>query len=170
MTEKDGKPKVLVLMGSDNDYDTVSPSWEILRGFGVQVRVEVTSAHRSPSRTQEIVKRSEEDGVEVIIAAAGYAAHLAGQVASATTLPVIGIPLDSSPLRGLDSLLSTVMMPAGIPVATVTVGKGGAKNAAYLALSILSIKYDRLRSDLRDFRASLEKGLSRLTEELNDKG
>ncbi len=150
-------PKVLLLMGSDNDFDKVSPAREILEQFGVEVRLEITSAHRSPHKTGLIVKEAEADGTEVIIAAAGYSAHLAGIVASATTIPVIGIPLDSSPLNGLDALLSTVMMPSGVPVATVTVGAAGVKNAAYLALSILSIKYSHVKMALSKFREELEK-------------
>ncbi len=150
------KPKVLLLMGSDNDFDKVSPAREVLEGFGVDVRVEIASAHRSPKKTGLIVKEAEAEGTEVIIAAAGYSAHLAGIVASGTTLPVIGIPLDSSPLKGLDSLLSTVMMPSGIPVATVAVGAAGVKNAAYLALSILSIKYPHVKTALLKYREDLE--------------
>jgi phosphoribosylcarboxyaminoimidazole (NCAIR) mutase len=138
-------PKVLVLMGSGSDSDTVNPTVEILQDFGVEVRMEVTSAHRSPER------------------------NLAGVAASHTTLPVIGVPLDISPLGGLDSLLSTVMMPAGIPVAVVTVGKVGSKNAAYLALSILSIKHEGIKKSLHSFRKKMERDVIESSRALNDK-
>lgn len=162
--------KVLLLMGSGSDFETMSAAADILREFGVSVTVEVTSAHRTPERTVEIVRKGESAGVEVIIAAAGFAAHLAGVVASHTTLPVIGVPLDSSPLSGMDSLLSTVMMPAGVPVATVTVGKAGAKNAAYLALSILSLKYPEIREKLVQFRERMKRDVLEASERVNDKG
>lgn len=162
-------PKVLVLMGSGSDSDTVNPTVEILQDFGVEVRMEVTSAHRSPERTERIIKEAEKEGFEVIIAAAGFAAHLAGVAASHTTLPVIGVPLDISPLGGLDSLLSTVMMPAGIPVAVVTVGKVGSKNAAYLALSILSIKHEGIKKSLHSFRKKMERDVIESSRALNDK-
>ena len=149
-------PKVLVIMGSGSDMDTVKHTIEILEDFGVEVRREVASAHRSPERTGRLVMEAEGEGIEVIIAAAGYAAHLAGFAASHTTLPVIGIPLDLAPLSGLYALLSSVMMPAGIPVAVVTVGETGSKNAAYLALSILSIKYEEIKRALVSFRKKLE--------------
>ncbi len=157
-------------MGSLSDRDTVHPAAELLREYGVDVRVEVASAHRSPDRTVSIVKEAEKEGVEVIIAAAGYAAHLAGVVAAHTVLPVIGIPLDSSPLSGIDSLLSTVMMPSGIPVATVTVGKAGAKNAAYLAISILSLKYPELRDMLIENRERMKSEIAAASEKLDGKG
>lgn len=162
-------PKVIVLMGSGSDYSTVTSTVDILKDFGVDVRVEVTSAHRSPERTERLISEAEREGCEVIIAAAGFAAHLAGVVASRTTLPVIGIPLDASPLGGLDALLSTVMMPAGIPVAAVTVGQTGSKNAAYLALSILSIKYEGIRESLKSFRKKMEEDVIETSRALNDK-
>lgn len=161
-------PKVLVLMGSFSDLNMVSPGIEVLEEFGVTVKKEVCSAHRSPGRTGRILKEAERDGVEVIIAAAGYAAHLAGVAASHTTLPVIGVPLDLSPLGGLDSLLSTVMMPAGVPVAAVTIGETGSKNAAYLALSILSIKYEEIKKALNSFRKQMEKEVVDSSGRLND--
>lgn len=161
-------PQVLVLMGSASDYEAVKPAVEILKDFGVHVKLEITSAHRTPRRTEGIVREAEENGAEVVIAAAGYAAHLAGVAASHTTLPVIGIPLDVSPLRGIDALLSTVMMPAGIPVAGVTVGEAGAKNAAYLALSILSIKYGEIKESLAAFRGRMEESVIEDSSRLDD--
>jgi phosphoribosylaminoimidazole carboxylase PurE protein len=144
--------KVAVFIGSDSDYDVVKDALEILKEFGVSFALELTSAHRSPSRTVELVKRYEEKGVEVFIAVAGKAAHLAGVVASHTVLPVIGVPVESSNLGGLDALLSTVQMPKGVPVATMGLGKSGASNAALLAIQILSLRDAALMSKMRRFR------------------
>lgn len=132
--------KVLVLMGSDSDMDVMQGAAEVLGDFGVPFDMTVASAHRSPERVTALVADAEKKGAEVIIAGAGMAAHLAGVVASHTVLPVIGVPLAVSPLGGLDALLSTAQMPPGVPVATVAIGRAGARNAAFLALRILARK------------------------------
>lgn len=147
--------KIAIFIGSDSDYDVVKDALEILKEFEVPFALEVTSAHRSPSRTVELVKSYEEKGVEVFIAVAGKAAHLAGVVASRTVLPVIGIPVESSTLGGLDALLSTVQMPKGVPVATMGLGKAGASNAALLAVQILGLKDAALMSKMRDYREKM---------------
>ena len=144
-------PFVAVLMGSDGDLPSVQPGIDLLNTLGVGVEVKITSAHRTPDETHRYVVDADQRGCQVFIAAAGMAAHLAGVVASLTVKPVIGVPMDAGPLKGLDALLSTVQMPAGIPVATVAIGKAGAKNAAYLAAQIMAVQdqalAERLRSD-----------------------
>jgi len=133
------KPFVALLMGSDSDLPVLQSTIDVLRGLEVPFEARITSAHRTPEATHNYVKSADERGCAVFICAAGLAAHLAGAVAGLTLKPVIGIPLDAGPLQGMDSLLSTVQMPGGIPVATVAVGKPGAKNAAYLAAQILAL-------------------------------
>jgi 5-(carboxyamino)imidazole ribonucleotide mutase len=145
-------PLVVVLMGSKSDWDTMRHADETLTRFGVAHECKVSSAHRTPHETAEIATKAEERGVEVIIAAAGAAAHLAGVVAAHTLLPVLGVPIESAALKGLDSLLSTVQMPGGIPVGTLAIGKAGATNAALLAIAILANKRPELREKLRAFR------------------
>lgn len=130
--------KVLILMGSDSDLPVMEEAGKTLAGFGIPYRMTVASAHRTPERAMKLASGAEEAGVQVIIAGAGMAAHLAGVVAAHTILPVIGVPMDASPVNGLDALLSTVQMPPGIPVATVSIGKAGAKNAAILAAQIIA--------------------------------
>ena len=132
-------PFVAVLMGSDSDLPVMQGTLDVLLGLGVSHEVRVTSAHRTPEATRDYVAGAEERGCAVFIAAAGMAAHLAGAVAGLTTRPVIGVPIDAGPLKGLDALLSTVQMPAGVPVATVAVGSAGAKNAGYLAAQMLAV-------------------------------
>jgi len=139
-------------MGSRSDWKTVRHASETLKRFGVAHESRVLSAHRTPRATTEYVSRAESRGIEVLIAAAGGAAHLAGAVASHTLLPVLGVPMESASLKGLDSLLSTVQMPAGVPVGTLAIGKAGAINAALFAVSILSAKRPELREKLRAFR------------------
>ncbi|SMD30870.1 5-(carboxyamino)imidazole ribonucleotide mutase [Picrophilus oshimae] len=141
--------KVAVIMGSSSDLETMKPAIETLESFGVEVISKIVSAHRTPDFMYEFAKGALNNGIEVIIAGAGGAAHLPGMVASMTTLPVIGVPVPSRHLNGLDSLLSIVQMPSGVPVATVAIGN--AKNAALLALRILSIKYDKIRSYLEKY-------------------
>jgi phosphoribosylaminoimidazole carboxylase PurE protein len=141
--------KVLVIMGSDSDLQVMEAAARVLEEFGVSHEMTVASAHRSPERVLKLVAEAEKKGAQAVIAGAGMAAHLAGVVASSTALPVIGVPLATSPLGGLDSLLSTVQMPPGVPVATVAIGKAGAKNAAYLALRILSLKDKALARKLK---------------------
>ena len=130
---------VAVLMGSDSDLPVMQNTLDVLDTLGVTWEVKVTSAHRTPAATHDYVKSAEERGCRVFICAAGLAAHLAGAVAGLTTRPVIGVPIDGGPLKGQDALLSTVMMPAGVPVATVAIGKAGAKNAGYLAAQMLGV-------------------------------
>jgi phosphoribosylaminoimidazole carboxylase PurE protein len=145
-------PKVLILMGSTKDQEVMLKSAELLEEFNVPCRMEVSSAHRNPEKTKRLAQEAGKKGVKVIIAGAGMAAHLPGVVASHTTLPVIGVPLCASSLSGLDSLLSMVQMPSGIPVATMAVGEAGAKNAAVLAVQILALSDEKLKSKLEGFR------------------
>ncbi len=133
------KPFVAVLMGSDSDLKTMTKCLDVLKSFGIEHEVRITSAHRTPAATHAYVTDAEARGCMVFIAAAGLAAHLAGAVAGLTTRPVIGVPMDAGPLDGMDALLSTAMMPGGVPVATVAIGNAGAKNAGYLAAQILGV-------------------------------
>lgn len=144
------KIQVLILMGSDSDYPTVKAAGEFLEKMKVPYDMAVTSAHRSPERTEKIIADAEKAGVKVFICAAGMAAHLAGVVAAKTILPVIGIPIDASPVGGLDALLSTVQMPPGIPVATVAIGKAGATNAGVLACQIVALTDPALSARLKE--------------------
>jgi len=133
------EPFVAILMGSESDLPIMQAGADILRQLEIKYEIKITSAHRTPAITQQFISEAEARGCQVFIAGAGLAAHLAGAAAAQTTKPVIGVPIDAGPLSGLDSLLSTVQMPGGIPVATVAIGKAGAKNAAYLAAQILSL-------------------------------
>ena len=148
--------QVAIIMGSDSDLPVVEASFSILDDFGVKYTKNVMSAHRTPHDVMELIKTSEENGCKVFIAAAGMAAHLAGVVAAHTTLPVIGIPIPSGSLNGMDSLLSTVQMPPGIPVATVAIGSSGAKNAAILAVQILAIADENLKQKLSDYKVNMK--------------
>lgn len=145
-------PLVVVLMGSKSDWDVMRQAGETLKEFGVPHESRVLSAHRTPAETSEYISQAEGRGVEVVIAAAGGAAHLAGVCAAHTVLPVLGVPMESAALKGLDSLLSTVQMPAGIPVGTLAIGPAGARNAALLAVAILGGSRPELRDKLRQFR------------------
>jgi 5-(carboxyamino)imidazole ribonucleotide mutase len=147
------KPLVGVLMGSKSDWDTMRHASEMLERFGVPHESRVLSAHRTPRETAEYAQSAQERGIEVLITGAGGAAHLAGVVAAHTLLPVLGVPIESPSLKGLDSLLSTVQMPGGIPVATFAIGKPGATNAALFAVAILSSSRPELSEKLRQFRA-----------------
>ncbi len=147
------KPFVGIVMGSDSDLPVMEACFQVLRSFDIPFEARITSAHRTPQVTKEYIADAESRGCGVFIAAAGMAAHLAGAVSAATVRPVIGVPMNSS-LDGLDALLSTVQMPAGIPVATVAIGKAGAKNAAYLAAQILSTADTEMADRLRAERAS----------------
>ena len=152
------KPRVAVILGSKSDLPALPGGEELLERFGIEYKVIVASAHRQPRKVANFAAKAEKEGFEAIIAVAGYAAHLAGVVAAGTILPVIGVPLDSSPLRGVDSLYSMAMMPAGVPVATVTVGKAGVKNAAVLAARILALKYPPVKKALEEYVKELAKG------------
>jgi 5-(carboxyamino)imidazole ribonucleotide mutase len=158
MTDKnqDSGSLVAVIMGSQSDWDTMKHADETLTQFGVAHESKVISAHRSPSLAAEFGSSAEARGIEVIIAAAGGAAHLAGVLAAHTTLPVLGVPMKSDALNGLDSLLATVQMPGGIPVGTLAIGKPGAINAALFAVAILANSRPKLRQKLHEFRRSQE--------------
>jgi phosphoribosylaminoimidazole carboxylase PurE protein len=149
------KPKVLIIMGSDSDLPVMEETARVLDEFGIPYHMTVSSAHRTPERTLYLVREAEKQNVDVIIAGAGMAAHLPGVIASFTVLPVIGVPLDSSPLKGMDALLSIVQMPPGIPVATVAVGKAGARNAGILAAQIIARKDPKMSKKLLDHRARM---------------
>ncbi|MCI4350965.1 MAG: 5-(carboxyamino)imidazole ribonucleotide mutase [Thermoplasmata archaeon] len=153
------EPRVAVLMGSHSDWPTLEPGSKLLDELGVAHDVRVLSAHRTPEALRSYVAGAEERGIEVIIAAAGGAAHLAGVCASMTWLPVLGVPMDSPHLHGMDSLLSTVQMPGGVPVATFGIGKAGATNAALFATAILARKYPEYRERLATYRARRAKEL-----------
>ncbi|MFO8055797.1 MAG: 5-(carboxyamino)imidazole ribonucleotide mutase [bacterium] len=148
---------VLILLGSDSDLKCMKKCSRVLEEFAVPASITVASAHRSPERTQKLSEEARANGTRVIIAAAGLAAHLAGVVASHTLLPVIGVPMEAGPFQGMDSLLSTVQMPPGVPVATVGVGDAGAKNAAFLALRILALSDQELYSRLETYRGEMAK-------------
>ena len=145
--------KVAVIMGSKSDYPVLEKTIQTLKAFGVEVEARVMSAHRTPELAAQFADNAEKNGIEVIIAAAGKAAHLAGVLAGHTILPVIGLPIKSSTMDGMDSLLSTVQMPGGIPVATVAIN--GGENAALLAVQILSLKYGELKEKLRQFKQDM---------------
>ena len=149
-------PLVGVVMGSKSDTEALKPTLEILTQLGIDYEVNVISAHRTPEKAKQYGLTAQERGIEVIIAAAGGAAHLPGVLASWTILPVIGVPLATSELKGIDALYSIVQMPAGIPVASVAIGSAGAKNAAYLAAEILGLKYDRIRKAYEKYRSDLQ--------------
>ena len=154
------KPLVGIIMGSDSDLAVMQEAAKVLKQFEIPYEIGVYSAHRSPHRTLEYVRSARERGLKVIIAGAGSSAHLAGVTAAETTLPVIGIPIDSSPLSGLDSLLSTVQMPPGVPVATMGVGNSGATNAAVFAVQILALGDERLAGRLAEYKDQLEKSVA----------
>ena len=148
---------ISILMGSKSDYEVMREAVKILEKFQVPYEVIITSAHRTPNRTHSYVKEAEEKGAKVFICGAGMAAHLAGVVASLTTKPVIGVPMKGGAMDGMDAMLSTVQMPAGMPVATVALGKAGAVNAAYLAMQILAIMDKELATKLKEDRIVKEK-------------
>lgn len=148
------KDFVAIMMGSDSDLQTMQGTVDVLKLLEVPFEVRITSAHRTPAATHDYVQDAEQRGCHVFIAAAGMAAHLAGVVAGLTTKPVIGVPIDTGPLQGMDALLSTAQMPAGIPVACVAIGKAGAKNSAWLAAQILSLSDTKLATRIRAERAA----------------
>ena len=149
-------PLVAVVMGSKSDAEAVQPTLDVLKELGIDYEVNVISAHRTPEKARQYGQEAQNRGIEVIIAAAGGAAHLPGVLDSWTILPVIGVPLASSELAGIDALYSIVQMPAGIPVASVAIGAAGAKNAAYLAAEILGLKYDKIRKACEEYRSNLQ--------------
>jgi 5-(carboxyamino)imidazole ribonucleotide mutase len=149
-------PLVGVVMGSKSDAEALQPALDILKQFGIDHEVKVISAHRTPEKAKQYAQSARGRGIEVIIAAAGMAAHLPGVLASWTTLPVIGVPMSSGELKGVDALYSIVQMPAGIPVACMAIGSAGAKNAAYLAAEILGLKHDKIRQAYEKYRNELQ--------------
>ena len=165
----DRTPFVAVLMGSDSDLPVLEPALDVLEAFGIRYEARLRSAHRTPAAAHAYVRDAEARGCAVFIAAAGMAAHLAGAVAALTVRPVIGVPVDAGPLRGEDALLSTVQMPGGIPVATVAIGKAGAKNAGYLAAQILAGADDSLAAALRAERERNADGILGRNDALQEK-
>ena len=149
-------PLVGVVIGSKSDTEVMQPALEILTKLGIDHEINVISCHRAPEKARQYALSARERGIEVIIAAAGYAAHLPGVIAGWTTLPVIGVPLSGSELKGVDALYSIVQMPAGIPVACMAIGSAGAKNAAYLAAEILGLKHDKIREAYEKYRSELQ--------------
>jgi 5-(carboxyamino)imidazole ribonucleotide mutase len=162
------KPFVAILMGSDSDLPTMQTTLDTLEKLNIPYEVRITSAHRTPGETQAYVKDADARGCAVFIAAAGLAAHLGGAVAALTIKPVIGVPLDSGPLNGMDALLSTVQMPGGIPVASVAIGKAGASNAAYLAAQIMALDNDDIAVRLREERENNIKNIAGKNESLQN--
>jgi 5-(carboxyamino)imidazole ribonucleotide mutase len=148
---------VSIIMGSKSDYEVMKSCSDTLEAFGVSYELIISSAHRSPERTKEYIQTAEAKGAQVFIAAAGMAAHLAGVLASKTTKPIIGVPMKGGAMDGMDAMLSTVQMPAGMPVATVAIGKAGAINSAYLAIQILALENDDLRMKLQEDRIAKAK-------------
>ena len=151
------KPQVSIVMGSDSDLPIMQEAARVLKDFGVSYEIEITSAHRSPKRTRQYVATARSRGLTLFIVGAGAAAHLAGVIAAESTLPVIGVPIDSSPLQGMDALLSTVQMPPGVPVATMAVGKAGATNAGIFAIEILALGDAELARKLEAYKDKLER-------------
>ena len=164
------KPLVSIVMGSDSDLEIMREAGKALDGFGIAYEIDVTSAHRSPDRTADYARKAAERGIRVIIAGAGGAAHLAGVIAAHTVLPVIGVPIPATSLNGLDSLLATVQMPAGIPVATVAIGKPGATNAGILAAQIIGTADKTVLKRILDYKESLKEKVIKGNEELKKKG
>ena len=160
------KPLVGIVMGSDSDLPVMKEAATVLKEMGIPCEMDISSAHRLPDKTANYARTARDRGLEVLIAGAGMAAHLAGVLAANTTLPVIGVPLKSGALNGADALYSTVQMPPGIPVATVAID--GAKNAAYLACEILSIKYPEVAKKLEDFRSKIRKSLEEKSKALRE--
>lgn len=151
------KALVGILMGSDSDLPVMEEAAKVLKNFNIPFEMTISSAHRTPHRTAQFARNAEKRGIRVIIAGAGSAAHLAGFIAAETTLPVIGVPIDASPLNGLDALLSTVQMPGGVPVASMAIGKAGAKNAGIFAVQILSTADEKLCEELKKYRKDMAK-------------
>lgn len=160
------KPVVGILMGSDSDLPIMEEAAKVLKGFDIPFEITISSAHRTPRRTSDYAKGARKRGLKVIIAGAGSAAHLAGFLAAETTLPIIGVPIDSSPLKGLDALLSTVQMPGGVPVASMAIGKAGARNAGIFAAEILALSDARLSDELMKYRKELARQVEKKAKKL----
>ncbi|OGX19281.1 MAG: 5-(carboxyamino)imidazole ribonucleotide mutase [Omnitrophica WOR_2 bacterium RBG_13_44_8b] len=163
-----GKILVGIVMGSDSDLETMQEATKTLEKFGIGYEVSIISAHRTPEKAHEYASSAEDRGLEIIIAAAGGAAHLAGVMAAWTVLPVIGVPMQTQISGGLDSLLSMVQMPSGVPVATVATGKAGAKNSALLAVQILGVKYPEIREKIKKYKEQMAKEVEEKNRKLNE--
>ena len=163
----DKKPKVAIIMGSDSDYDALKPAITFLKENGIETECNVMSAHRTPDLAKDYAKNAEDNGIDVIIAAAGKATHLPGVIAAFTTLPVIGVPVKGKELDGMDALFSIVQMPSGIPVATVAINDS--KNAAILAVQILALGYPYLKKNLKDFKENMKKEVMMKNERLQER-
>jgi phosphoribosylaminoimidazole carboxylase PurE protein len=161
------KTQVLIVIGSDSDMSIMEEAGKILKKLGISYKVAIASAHRTPERVIRLASEADEKGVEVIIAGAGMAAHLAGVLASYTIVPVIGVPIDSSPLKGFDSLLSTVQMPPGVPVATMAIGKAGAKNSAIFSAQIIGRKNPGVAKRLKDYKMKMVKEVEKKAKALH---
>ena len=166
MNDQKQSPKVGIVMGSDSDLEIMKETAVVLSQFGISFEMTIASAHRSPERAATFASSARKRGIKVIVAGAGHAAHLAGAMAAYTSIPVIGVPIDSSCLKGFDSLLSTVQMPPGVPVATVSIGKPGARNAGILAAQILSLSDTKLAAALEIFKKDLAKQVAQKAEDL----
>jgi len=168
LNKLDRPPEVGIVMGSDSDLEIMEETAAILTKFGIPFEMTVASAHRSPKRAAEIASSARKRGIKVIVAGAGHAAHLAGAMAAFTSLPVIGVPIDSSCLQGLDSLLSTVQMPPSVPVATVSIGKPGAINAGILAAQILALSDSKLAERLDEYKKEIAEQVDQKAEKLKE--
>jgi phosphoribosylamine--glycine ligase len=164
--QQDQLPEVGIVMGSDSDLNVMEETVLILKKFGISYEMTVASAHRSPKKAAKFAASAHKRGIKVIVAGAGHAAHLAGNIAAYTSLPVIGVPINSSCLQGLDALLSTVQMPPGVPVATVSIGKSGAKNAGVLAIQILALTDSTLAKKLESYKKELAKQVDQKAKKL----
>lgn len=163
------RSKVVIVMGSDSDWDTMESCYKQMKELGLTPDVEVMSAHRTPDKVHAFATTAQQDGVKVIIAAAGMSAALAGTIAAQTTLPVIGVPMESGSLNGVDALLSTVQMPPGIPVASVGLGKAGATNAAILAMQILAISDQNIDGSLKAYKTKLAESVDKKNKALKER-
>lgn len=169
MTSKE-TPLVSIVMGSDSDLDRMAEAAKVLEEFEIPFEITISSAHRSPEMTMEYANTAKDRGIHVIIAGAGRAAHLAGVIAAHTTLPVIGVPIDGGPLNGVDALYSTVQLPPGVPVATMAIGSGGARNAGIFAAQILSLKNPELQTKLQAYKSELSDGVAKKAARLAEVG
>lgn len=164
------KPLVGIVIGSESDLPTLKSGYKILEELGIPYQLTISSAHRTPKRTRDYIRQAEKKGIEVIIACAGGAAHLPGVIAAETTLPVIGVPMETKYLKGKDSLYSIVQMPSGIPVGTMAIGESGAKNAAIYAAEILSLKYPKIRKNLLKYRQALTAEVIKKAKKIEKRG
>ncbi len=166
MSETNQKPLVGIVMGSDSDLPTMTETAKTLKQFSIPFEIEITSAHRSPARTQEYARTARDRGLKAIVVGAGGASHLAGVIAAESTLPVIGVPMANSPLSGMDALLSTVQMPGGVPVATMAIGKAGAVNAAIFAAQIIGTSDAKVERALAKFKEDLARSVAEKSEKV----